>query len=57
MVRTDCPQTRMSPPSKASAPTMERMSVVLPAPFGPTKPKMLPEPTESDTPSTTFLPP
>jgi hypothetical protein len=44
--RSGSPRQRTSPASASSTPSMIRMAVVLPAPLGPTKPKIWPAATE-----------
>jgi hypothetical protein len=48
---TSCPMTLMVPESGRTRPASEEISVVLPAPFGPSKPKNSPWPISSDTPA------
>ena len=54
---TDAPSMRISPSSKLSTPTAQRMAVVLPAPLWPMKPYISPGLTVSERPSTAFTPP
>src|SRR6185503_8043959 len=50
------PKIRASPCHSGTSPISTLISVVLPAPFGPSRPKMLPRPTSSVTPSSARKP-
>src|SRR5215472_14157188 len=54
---TSCPPTRMSPPSAGIRVERMRTIVVLPAPLGPSREKMLPSATTRSTPSSTMCSP
>ena len=56
-LRTEWPSTSTSPASGASKHEIMEMVVVLPAPFGPSRPKIEPRTIENDTPSTAVMSP